>query len=50
LDDVSWVVRCMADMPATPDQEEHVVQEYGPDSSVKKQYVLSAHIFYYFPG
>jgi len=41
---ITWVVRCMADMPASsPDQligGKHA-QEDEPDTSIKKRYVLS---------
>jgi hypothetical protein len=44
LADITWVVRCMADMPASsPDQligGKHA-QEDEPDTSIKKRYVLS---------
>jgi hypothetical protein len=43
LDDMTWVIRRMADMPATPSQlmgVKHALED-EPDSSKKKQYVLS---------
>jgi hypothetical protein len=43
LDDITWVVRCMADMPVLPDQligGKHA-QEDEPDSSIKKKSVRS---------
>jgi hypothetical protein len=40
VDDITWVVGCMADMPATPGQ---LVGKctHEPDTSVKKRYILS---------
>jgi len=43
LDDLTWVVQCMADMPAMPDPttgEKHT-QEDEPDTLIKKWHVLS---------
>lgn len=43
LDDITWVVRCMADMPTVPSQliGGKRAQEDGPTASLKKRYVLS---------
>jgi hypothetical protein len=42
IDDVAWVVWCMADMPAMPGQliGKHT-RDDEPDTSVKKRYILS---------
>jgi hypothetical protein len=42
IDDVAWVVWCMADMPAMPGQliGKHT-RDDEPGTSVKKQYILS---------
>jgi hypothetical protein len=43
LDDVTWVVRCMADLPATPGQltgGKHALED-KQDTSGKKRYVFS---------
>jgi hypothetical protein len=45
VDDITWLVWCMADMPVTPGQliGKHT-QEDEPDTSVKKWYILSLSI------
>jgi len=43
LDDIMWVVRCMADMPVMPSQliGEKRAREDEPETSMKKRYVRS---------
>lgn len=45
LDDLTWVVKCMADVPATPDQSiggKRAQEDLNePDTSIKKRYALS---------